>query len=466
MSPAGSETRSSRARRPLLWPPIVVVGAFYFVFVGLRLAQEGVLWFVHLGRQTLESAGTSSALADLEWQSEIGYDGQYYFALAVDPANASDYMDGKAGYVYARPFFPALSRLVSLGQVDYVPHAMLLINVSAVLLGTAALAAWLRRNDVSPWFSAIYGLYPGLVFSVFHDLTEPLAYGLVAIALWFFDPKDGRRLAAAAATLSLAALTRETVVLFALVGAAALVHRRIDDRGRRWSWSRWRRPVAFLVVTTAPLLAWKAIVGAVLQEPAQESPGGAVALIPFYGIASYWPWGAPPHARCRLRRCPDRARNGRRPAAPHRHAVETLRRPAHAQRRGVRRLPPEGGLRGLRGGRSRRNRCRFGHDLLHSRLEGCQWGAASPSPCQPDVVPALVFPRRGRPRPSGFGAAHLVTRRFASGRRPRVRRAEPRLVVLSGVMRRNRARAGRLPDSRGGSGSTRGRRARGGRRRR
>ncbi len=276
----------------MLWPPIVVVGAFYFVFVGLRLAQEGVLWFVHLGRQTLESAGTSSALADLEWQSEIGYDGQYYFALAVDPANASDYMDGKAGYVYARPFFPALSRLVSLGQVDYVPHAMLLINVSAVLLGTAALAAWLRRNDVSPWFSAIYGLYPGLVFSVFHDLTEPLAYGLVAIALWFFDPKDGRRLAAAAATLSLAALTRETVVLFALVGAAALVHRRIDDRGRRWSWSRWRRPVAFLVVTTAPLLAWKAIVGAVLQEPAQESPGGAVALIPFYGIASYWPWGA------------------------------------------------------------------------------------------------------------------------------------------------------------------------------
>nr|MBA3377105.1 hypothetical protein [Actinomycetota bacterium] len=292
MSPAGSETRSSRAPRPWLWPPILVVGAFYFLFVGLRIAQEGVLWFVHLGRQTLASADTSSALADLEWQSEIGYDGQYYFALAVDPANAADYMDGKAGYVYARPFFPALSRLVSLGQVDYVPHAMLLVNVSAVLLGTAALAAWLRRNDVSPWFSAIYGLYPGLVFSVFHDLTEPLAYGLVAIALWLFDPKDGRRLAAAAATLSLAALTRETVVLFALAGAAALVPCRIVDRGRWWSWSRWRRPVAFLAVTTAPLFVLKAIVGAVLQEPAQESPGGAVALIPFYGIASYWPWGA------------------------------------------------------------------------------------------------------------------------------------------------------------------------------
>lgn len=291
MSPAGSETRSSRSPRPWLWPPIVTVGAFYLVFVVLRIVQKGVVWFVHLGRQTLEAAGTSSALADLEWQSEIGYDGQYYYALAVDPANASDYMDGKAGYVYARPFFPALSRLVSFGQVDFVPHAMLFINVCAVLLGTATLAAWLRRNDVSPWFSVLYGLYPGLVFSVFHDLTEPLAYGLVAIALWIFDPKDGRRVAAAAATLSLAALTRETVVLFALVGAAALVRRRMGDRGRSWSWRGLRAPAAFLAATTAPLLVWKAIVGAVLQEPAQESPGGAVALIPFYGIASYWPWG-------------------------------------------------------------------------------------------------------------------------------------------------------------------------------
>ncbi len=291
ISPAGDETRSARSR-PRLWPPIVLVGAFYVLFVGLRIAQEGVLWFVHLGRLTLESANTSSALAGLEWQSEVGYDGQYYYALAVDPANASDYMDGKAGYVYARPFFPALSRLVSLGQVDFVPHGMLLINVSAVLLGTAALAAWLRRNDVSPWFSAVYGLYPGLVFSVFHDLTEPLAYGLVAIALWFFDPKDGRRVAAAGATLALAALTRETVVLFALVGAVALARRRRSDGRRRWSWSRWRIPIAFLAATTGPLFVWKAIVGAVVQEPTQESPGGAVALIPFYGIASYWPWGA------------------------------------------------------------------------------------------------------------------------------------------------------------------------------
>jgi len=275
-----------------LWPPIAAVGAFYLVFVVLRIAQHGVLWFVHLGRQTLEAASTSSALTDLQWQSEIGYDGQYYYALAVDPANAADYMDGKAGYVYARPFFPVLSRLVGLGQVDLVPHAMLLINVCAVLLGTAALAAWLRRNDVSPWFAVLYGLYPGLVFSVFRDLTEPLAYGLVAVALWFFEPKDGRRVAAAAVVLSLAALTRETVVLFALVGAAALVRDQLGDDERWWSWRRWRAPAVFLVATTAPLLVWKAIVGAVLQESAQESPGGALALIPFYGIASYWPWGA------------------------------------------------------------------------------------------------------------------------------------------------------------------------------
>jgi hypothetical protein len=280
-----------------LEPPVVIVGALYFGLVSLRILEYDVIWFVHLGREMLESSTTSSILTpDLGWQSEIGYDGQYYYAVAVDPANASDYMrdmtGDKAGFVYSRPVFPALSRLVGLGQVELVPYAMLLVNLAAVLLGTLAIAGWLRRKGSSPWFSVLFGLYPGLVFSVFRDLTEPLAYGLVAISLWVFDPKDRRRVAAAGAVLALAALTRETVVLFSLVAAAALVCVNSTDRQRLWSWSRWRVPLVFLFLTIAPFLVWRAIVGAVLGAPTQESPGGASVLIPFHGIISYWPWSA------------------------------------------------------------------------------------------------------------------------------------------------------------------------------
>jgi len=294
--------RSSTARRvnPLrslrcrLGPPVVLVGAFYVGFVTLRLLEYDVIWFVHLGRVMLESSTTSSILTpNLGWQSEIGYDGQYYYAIAVDPANASDYITGsKAGYVYSRPVFPAVSRIVALGRVELVPYTMLLVNLGAVLLGTLAVAGWLRRNGSSPWLSVLFGLYPGLVFSVFRDLTEPLAYGLVAIALWLFDPKDRQRVLMAGAILALAALTRETVVVFSLVAAVALFATGAVDGQRLWSWSRWRAPSGFLVLTVAPLLVWKAIVAAVLDVFTQETPGGAAALIPFYGIASYWPWDA------------------------------------------------------------------------------------------------------------------------------------------------------------------------------
>lgn len=292
-----SAVRHPGRREPLwyrLGPPIVIVGAFYIGFVTRRILEFDVLWFVHLGREMLESSTTSSILMpELGWESEIGYDGQYYYAVAVDPANAADYMtrDDNAGYIYSRPLYPFLSRLVSLGQHEIVPYAMLLINVSAVVLGTVAIAAWLRRNDSSPWFSVLFGLYPGLVFSVFRDLTEPLAYGLVAIALWVFDPRDRRRVAAAAVILAFAALTRETVVLFTLIAAAVLVSVSTDPQ-RWWSWSRWRIPLAFLVVAIAPLALVKAIIGAVLGEQSQEGPGGASALIPLYGIASYWPWSS------------------------------------------------------------------------------------------------------------------------------------------------------------------------------
>ena len=102
-------------RRRVL-PVVVCVALFYAAFVSVRLEQHGALSFVHIGSHFLSAAHTSDVIRpSLGAQNTFGYDGQYYFALAADPAHARDYMEGLAGVVYSRVFYPALARAASAG---------------------------------------------------------------------------------------------------------------------------------------------------------------------------------------------------------------------------------------------------------------------------------------------------------------------------------------------------------------
>lgn len=248
----------------------------------MRLNEHGVLWFVHLGRASVTASHKSTVISPkLGWQSELGYDGQYYFFLAADPQNARYYMPGRAGYIYARVVYPAVARAAGAGSPRAIPYAMLIVNLLAVGAGTLAVGLWLVRRGSSPWWAVLYGLSPGLIFTVFRDLTEPLAFGLTALAVLAYDRTSTRRLVAAAALFALAALTRETVVPFALAAAAALV---VSDRGRR----RWLRGTLFALGSVGPLLVWRQIVHAYVHASTQET-GGSGWGIPFHGLF-YWPF--------------------------------------------------------------------------------------------------------------------------------------------------------------------------------
>jgi hypothetical protein len=262
-------------------PVLVCVAAFYAAFVSIRLEQHDALWFVHIGSHFLSAAHTSQVIRpSLGAQNALGYDGQYYFALAADPAHAHDYMGGQAGIVYSRVLYPVVARAASGGSVAALPYVLLVLNLLAVLAGTAAVALWLAKRGFSPWPALLYGLYPGLVVTVFRDLTEPLAFALAAVGVLVFDRARPRRLVLSAALFALAALTRETVVPFALAGAAALA---LDDR-------RWRRAAAFTAGTCGPLLVWRLVVKLWLGEPTQEVGHERGWILPLHGIWSWWPF--------------------------------------------------------------------------------------------------------------------------------------------------------------------------------
>jgi len=266
---------------------VLVVAAFYITMVSVRLHQYSAFWFVHLGSNFVTSSHTSTFIGpQLGSQSADGYDGQFYYFIAVDPKHGRDYMHygahDQSGIRYARIVYPLLARGVSLGYARAVPYAMVGLNVIAMCLGTAAVALWLRRRRRSPWFAVIYGLWPGLVFAVFRDLSEPVAYALVALAVLLFDLRSARRLAASAALFALALLTRETALVFPLVGGAALA---LHDRA-------WRRAALFVAGALGPMLAWRVALTLWFHVTTLESTGGWKVLVPFYGMAARWPWDA------------------------------------------------------------------------------------------------------------------------------------------------------------------------------
>jgi len=74
------------------------VVVFYAVLVSVRIDQHGVRWFVHFGEQFLSTSTTSNVITpSLGAQSPVGYDGQFYYALAADPVHARFYLTWAAG---------------------------------------------------------------------------------------------------------------------------------------------------------------------------------------------------------------------------------------------------------------------------------------------------------------------------------------------------------------------------------
>jgi hypothetical protein len=272
----GIEQGPALTNRRRVGEALVLVAAFYAVFVWARIDLNGVKWFVHLGRTFETAAHTSSKIGpQLGSQSKIGYDGQYYFAVAVDPAHARDYLGFRAGYVYGRPILPLLAGSLGGGSVRVVPYTLLALNLLAVLAATLAIALWLRGRGLSSWWSILFGLYPGFVATVFRDLTEPLAFAFVASAMLALQR---RRTWLSASLFALALLTRETTFPFPLAAVAIVA---LEVR-------TWRAPVAYFAAAFAPFIVWKEVVAIWIGRQTQQG----VTLVPFGGIVHYRPFDA------------------------------------------------------------------------------------------------------------------------------------------------------------------------------
>ena len=280
---AGAESRARIGRwavRSVATPARVAVTALvvYAALATVLVASHGVDSLANVGQQMAAHSSVSPTInSHLHPGTVTGYDGQFFYAMALDPARAYHYADAP-NYRYSHILYPMLARAVAFGQADWVAAALILVNLLAIALGTFCVAALLARRGMPPAFAALYFLFPGLLVSFAFDLSEPLAYGLAALGLLLLSGwLSPRRIGVAAFAFSLAALARESTLLIAAVVAVVYV------LGAPRDISRFRRAAAFGAIAAGPYLIWRVILNAWLGS-ASSHPGSTVGLLPFSGL--------------------------------------------------------------------------------------------------------------------------------------------------------------------------------------
>jgi len=161
-----------------------------------------------------------------------GYDGQFYYRLALDPANWHATAFGitmDQSYRYTRIGYPLLAWIFSLGQHQLVPVVLVALN----LFGVAAMALlggmFARESGRHTLWGLAFAAYFGLVISVGRDTAEPLAEACMLGGLLAYRRGTTPMYLLATALFTYGAITRETI----LYAPAAIAVTRLIAIARR-----------------------------------------------------------------------------------------------------------------------------------------------------------------------------------------------------------------------------------------
>jgi hypothetical protein len=227
MAPRPPGGLASRLDRPAVPWLLTLLAAVAFVLARLHAWAKGhISRFILVGRHFVTPAQLPHGIAV---SPTYGYDGQFFYRLALDPLNLRPTAYGITmdhSYRYMRIGYPALTWLVSLGQHVLVPVMLVAVNVAAV-----SALGWLggviaRQAGRHALAGLLLPTYFGIITSLSRDTAEPLAAACLIAGLLAVR---ARRPVLASLLLVYGVLTRETVlvavVAIAVVRAVGLLRR-------------------------------------------------------------------------------------------------------------------------------------------------------------------------------------------------------------------------------------------------
>jgi len=198
--------------RPLVPGLLTFLGGIVFVLARwFDSAHRHLGAFIVAGQGSANAAQVPSGVVVF---ANGGYDGQFYYRLALAPWNFSTHLYGitiDTPIRFQRIGYPAVAWVVSFGRHSLTPLALVVVNI--VALGALGLACgrWAQLLGRHALWGLLPASYFGFIYSLSRDLTEILAAallvgGLVAVRT--------RRPVIAGLALAGAVLTRETALLF------------------------------------------------------------------------------------------------------------------------------------------------------------------------------------------------------------------------------------------------------------
>ncbi|WP_421121028.1 hypothetical protein ACE2AJ_07055 [Aquihabitans daechungensis] len=218
-----------------IWVPGLAGLLLALVFVGALLVRSDgdPSRLVHAGPPWTSAEAARGSLTVQE--ADQAFDGQFFYRLGVSPWSTEDEVAGVRNDLpslrNARWGYGALAWVVSAGDPDLVPWALIAINVGAAFAVGAIGGGLARTADRHALWGALFVLWPGFAYSLSLDTSELAASALLLGGLLALRH---RHWVVTAGLLTAAVITRDTttVVPFA-VALAGLWATERDDRPKQ-----------------------------------------------------------------------------------------------------------------------------------------------------------------------------------------------------------------------------------------
>jgi hypothetical protein len=263
----------SRTDRPAVTGLIALLTALGFVLARWQIWAHGNIGrFILVGHHFASSAQLPHGIPVAP---TYGYDGQFFYRLALNPLNFHHTAYGitmDRPYRYMRIGYPAVTWLFSLGQHAAVPVVLVAVNIAAVGAMGYLGAVFARDGGRHALAGLLLPGYFGLLTSLSRDTAEPLAAACLLAGLLAVR---ARRPVLAALLLAYGALTRETV----MVAVAAIAIVRVIGVLRRTQ--RPGRDDLAWVLPAVMFVAWQVVVKAATGSIPLLADGGRNAGAPF-----------------------------------------------------------------------------------------------------------------------------------------------------------------------------------------
>jgi hypothetical protein len=261
---------------------IVLAASSALVIGRLAKAKGDASAFVDVGRSFTVGNELPAGIKPTE---EVGFDGQFYFRLSLNPLTSRKTQFGltfdQPSRRQQRILYPVIAWMTSGGGHPRAAlWSLIFVNVGATLLAGWAGTELALSCGRTAWAGLFFGGVPALLISLSFDTAECVSLALLLVALLLI-----RKASFGWATLALtsAALTRETTLIVPVgLLLATIIHRlqgkRYEITGKRVSpWVGLTPVVAYGAWATFLWAQWG-------EPPWASSTGGTDLGLPIVGF--------------------------------------------------------------------------------------------------------------------------------------------------------------------------------------